>query len=143
MRKMTAKVLEGQIREGLKKHGLVLGHEGYHADGMVCAIGGALAYAAASREDLDRLIAMDHNSNHVSNDHTIARAAAKILNHGLTPGDMVMLETGYENYPSSPYAEDKDATGGFKIKIPRENRNPYYKLGAKLRAESTGLSKRA
>lgn len=143
MKKMTAKVLEGQIREGLKKHGLTLGHDGYHADGVVCAIGGALAYAAASREDLDRLLATDHELNRASNGHTTARAAAKILNHGLTPRDMVMLEAGYENYPSSPYSEDKNATGGFRNDIPRGNRNSYYRLGAKLRAESSRVSKPA
>lgn len=146
MRKMTAKQLEYRVHKGLKKHNLSLRLGfGYInvTDGAVCAIGAALAYAAKTpREIVDLVTTGDTDISDFSR-HRTARTAARILNHRLTPRDMVMLEMGFEGYEYSRYLKDKDAIISDDTSVSPFRRNPFYKLGQKLRAESLRSPKAA
>jgi hypothetical protein len=132
MKKMTTTGLARRIKNGLRRLGLRLGlGQGYYAfaSGACCAIGGALAYAAKDVDDLRRIVS---EINGLGGDNPVWHAqSAKILNHGLTKKDMLMLEAGFEDYCLER---------GFPMFPERFSleRNPFYRLGVRLRKDAAG-----
>lgn len=148
MKKMTARQLEYRVRKGLKKHKLRLAHGFGYADmrnGAACAIGAALAFAAKTPQELVQLVNYgdDGDFSETRSRHRVARTAARILNHSLTPRDMVMLEMGYEAYVDSRHLTGKNAFAGDLVDVKPFKQNPFYKLGRKLREESLRPAKTA
>lgn len=123
-KRMTPATLERWIRTGMKRHGLRLSTVDGYVDekGTCCAIGGALAYAAKTPEELRSI-----SAGLCGELGEPAPAAARLLNHGATEEDMINLEAGFEGWRCRWSAGVEVGFSG-----------PFYELGKKLRAEADG-----
>lgn len=117
-KRMTPRMLEWRIRRGLAKHRLRLAHGSYfpsRGNPICCAIGGAIAYAARDRRELNAIGDAWRQVREEGGALSAADVVAAWLDHRVSTTDMLNLEYGFENY--------------------RGGRGPFYRLGKNLREE--------